>query len=69
MLLADFSSLCANGTVRVTEDTLLFAVDFVMLLTGKNRDDTSFLLRNLDEDVFSQVFLVILFTDKALIHR
>jgi hypothetical protein len=57
MLLADFSSLCPNGTVRVTEDSLLFAVDFTMLFTGKNRDEAGFLLRNLDKEVFSQVLV------------
>ena len=55
MLYADFSTLVADGYVRATEDGLLFAVDLTIMLTGKSRDESNFLLRNLDSSVFSQV--------------
>ena len=41
-------------TVRITDDGLLFVVDLVMVVTGKSRDDSSRVLRDLPEEVFSQ---------------
>ena len=52
---ADFSTLVADGYVRATEDGLLFAVDLVTMLTGKNQNESNALLRNLDPNVFSEV--------------
>jgi Meiotically up-regulated gene 113 len=38
--------------VRITEDGLLWAVDLVMVVTGKNRDDSGWVLRNLKSENF-----------------
>lgn len=44
-----------DASVRVTPDGLLYAVDFVMVVTGKSRDDAGWTLRNIPEDKFSSV--------------
>ena len=41
-------------SVRVTDDGLLYAVDLVMVVTGKNRDDSAKSLRNISHDIFQQ---------------
>lgn len=43
-----------DATVRITEDGLLFAVDLVMVVTGKHRDDAGLALRRLPEEIFQQ---------------
>jgi hypothetical protein len=42
-----------NANVRVTDDGLLYAVELVMVVTGKNRDDSGKALRNLSDEAFS----------------
>jgi len=49
-----------DSTVRVTEDRLLYAVDLVMVVTGKNRDDSARSIRDLLEETFPQVCLIVL---------
>ena len=44
-----------DSTVRVTVDGLIYAVDLVMVVTGKNRNDAGQAIRNLDTDIFSSV--------------
>ena len=44
--------LVPDGTVRIKDDGLLYAVDFTMLISGKNRDDAAKDLRNIPEDFF-----------------
>jgi hypothetical protein len=44
-----------DASVRVTEDGLLYAVDLVMVMTGKNRDDAGWSLRNIPEENFPSV--------------
>jgi hypothetical protein len=44
-----------DATVRITDDGLLFVVDLVMVVTGKSRDDSSRVLRDLPEEMFQQV--------------
>jgi hypothetical protein len=44
-----------ESDVRVTEDGLLYAVDIVMVISGKNRNDAGQAIRNLDPDVFQSV--------------
>lgn len=51
-----------DSSVRVTDDGLLYAVDLVMVMTGKNRNDAGQAIRNLKEDVFQSVK----FTDRYL---
>jgi len=41
-----------DASVRVTHDGLLYAVDLVMVVTGKNRDDAGKALRRLTDDIF-----------------
>ena len=41
------------ATVRVTDDGMIFAVDLVMAITGKNRNDAGAVLRGLSDDIFS----------------
>ncbi len=55
MLVADFSSLVKNGSVKVTEDALWVAVDLTMAVTGKTRNQSGEQLRTLDSHLFSQV--------------
>ena len=43
------------STVRVTADGLLYAVDIVVVVTGKNRDDSAKVIRDLPNNVFSEV--------------
>jgi hypothetical protein len=47
-----------DSTVRVTSDGLIYAVDLVMVVTGKNRNDSAQALRRLDDDVFHNVNIV-----------
>ena len=44
-----------DASVRITDDGLLFVVDLVMVVTGKSRDDSSRVLRDLPEEIFQQV--------------
>lgn len=41
-----------DASVRVTDDNLFYAVDLVMVVTGKNRDDAGKALRRLSDEVF-----------------
>ena len=49
-----FDALVPNGHVTVTEDGLLYAVELVMLVASKDRNQAGETLRTLDKDVFSQ---------------
>ena len=49
------------STVRVTADGLLYAVDIVVVVTGKNRDDSAKVIRSLPNDIFSQVCFLYVF--------
>lgn len=51
-----------DSSVRVTGDSLFFAVDLAMVVTGKNRDDAGKALRNLADETFPSVK----FTDRKL---
>jgi hypothetical protein len=51
-----------DSTVRVTDDGLIYAVDLVMAVTGKNRNDAGQAIRRIDEDVFVSS----LFSDRQL---
>ncbi len=42
-----------DANVRVTDDGYLYAVDLVMVMTGKNQDDSGKVLRRLTDDLFS----------------
>lgn len=44
-----------NSFVRITEDGLVYAVDLVMAVSGKNRNDAGRVLCHLPEDMFSSV--------------
>ena len=50
-----FSELLPGHVVRVTDDNppLIWAVDLVMAVTGKNRNNAGEILRDLDEKLFS----------------
>ena len=41
------------ATVRVTEDGMLWVIDLIMAITGKNRDDAGKALRRVPEELFS----------------
>lgn len=43
-----------DSSVRVTDDGLLFAVDLVMVVTGKNCNHSNECLRQIDKDIFKQ---------------
>ena len=51
--------------MRVTNDGLLYTVDLVMVMTGKNRNDAGQALRNLDDEIFQSVK----FTDRQFSTR
>jgi len=42
-----------DATVRITEDGLLYAIDLVMVVTGKNRNEAGEAIRRIPEDLFS----------------
>ena len=44
-----------NSTVRMSPDKLLYAVDLVMVVTGKNRDASARVIRDLPNNVFPEV--------------
>ena len=41
-----------DANVRVTDDGYVFAVDLVMVVTGKDRDHASLTIRRISDDVF-----------------
>ena len=41
-----------DASVRVTVDGLIYAVDLVMAMTGKDRDQAGMVLRRMPEDLF-----------------
>ena len=41
-----------DSSVRVTDDGMIFAVDLIMVMSGKSREDSSKTLRDLPEEVF-----------------
>ena len=47
-----------DSTVRVTDDGLLYAVDLVMAITGKDGNDSGLVLRRLSEDVLQVINLM-----------
>ena len=42
-----------DANVRVTHDSMIYAVDLVMVMTGLSRDDAGKTLRRLSEEIFS----------------
>jgi len=44
-----------ESSVRITDDCLLYAVDLVMVVSGKNRNDAGWTLRNIPEETFPSV--------------
>lgn len=49
-----FDELVPRGHVTVTIDNLLFAVELVMVVNNKNRNDSNEVLRNIPDHVFSK---------------
>ena len=49
----NLDEIVAGGSVRVTNDGLLYAVDLVMIISGKNNNDAGKDLRNIAEETFS----------------
>ena len=45
--------IISGGFIRFTEDGLVYAVDLVMAVTGKNNDDAGKDLRSLPKEIFS----------------
>ncbi len=43
-----------DTTVRVTDDGMIYAIDLVIAMTGKDRNDAGQILRRLSDDVFEQ---------------
>jgi hypothetical protein len=41
-----------ESSVRVTDDGLLYAVDLVMVVTGKDRDYAGQVIRSISPDIF-----------------
>jgi hypothetical protein len=41
-----------DATVRITDDSLLFAVNLVMVVTGKSRYDAGRVIRGLNDEIF-----------------
>jgi len=50
----------ADSSVRVTEDGLLYAVDLVMVITAKNKNDSARVIKDLTNDIFQQVMYYLL---------
>ena len=55
MRFLSFNELVPNGHVTVTEDNKLFAVELVMVVMEKTRDDAGWVIRNLPEELFPSV--------------
>ena len=51
-----------DATVRITDDNLIYAVDLVMVVTGKSRDAAGWVIRNIHEETFSSLN----FTDRKM---
>jgi hypothetical protein len=51
-----------DADVRITHDNMIYAVDLVMVMTGKNRDDAGKAIRNISDETFQSVK----FTDRRL---
>ena len=51
----NLDEIVAGGSVRVTNDGLLYAVDLVMIISDKNRDEAGMVLRRLPEEVFASI--------------
>ncbi len=47
-----------DSIVRMTQDGLIYAVDLVMAMTGKNKNDSAKDIRNLDTTVFDSQWFV-----------
>ena len=47
-----------GGSVRFTDDGMLYAVELVMVITGKNRDEAGMVLRRLPKDIFNLAKLI-----------
>jgi hypothetical protein len=47
-----------NASVRVTEDMMFWAVDYAMVVTGKDRGDAARTLRDLSEEIFQETKFV-----------
>ena len=52
MLSISFEEIVPGGSVRVTNDCMLYAIDLVMVITEKNNNDAGLILRRLTDDIF-----------------
>ena len=52
MLALSFDDILKGCTVRITDDGMLFGVDLTMAITGKNKNESGEVLRNLKEELF-----------------
>ena len=48
-----FEEILPGGSVRLTNDGMLYAIDLVMVISGKNNNDAGKDLRNLAEETFA----------------
>jgi hypothetical protein len=44
-----------DSSVSITDDGMIYAVDLVIVVTGKSRDDAARAIRDLPEEIFQQV--------------
>ncbi len=47
-----------DASVRITDDNLIYAVDLVMVVTGKDKDQAGMVLRRLPEEIFQSINLI-----------
>lgn len=58
MLTLSFEEIIPGSSVRFTDDGMLFAVDLVMAITGKNRDEAGMVIRRLTDEIFTSSKLI-----------
>ena len=49
-----------GGSIRFTEDGLVYAVDLVSIVTGKNKHEAAEVLRRLPDGVYSYIRVVLI---------
>ena len=58
MLSLSLEEILPNGSMRLTNDGMIYAVDLVMLITSKNKNESAEVLRRLSDEIFSESKLV-----------
>ena len=47
-----------EATVRITDDKMIYAVDLVMVVTGKDRNQAGYVIRNIPDEIFQSMKII-----------